>query len=294
MFVALLDLLVRMALFPKQRTEGAASLLWGLGFALFLWFGVWTLGLRGAKGILFALVAGAVIALFVYLRGAALESPPVEQPGAFQRALLARWRSGRAPRAPYHPYAGKPRELVQARAALVHHEFDAALYSLREAGRVAVAQRKLGELVEVRELVNTVRAESVGRTKEASEQLARNVDKQLSAFPAGELASVGIHKETDRELLARLRAQALRAPATFETRTREIAAARRALDDGSFESALFLLHEAERVSVAQRRLGELLEVHDLVQLLADRSDGRTRGASEQLARRVEEDLRIFA
>src|SRR5436309_14841912 len=89
---ALLGLAVRVALFREHRTQGTVSLLWGLGFALFLWFGVWTLGLQEGRAIPFALVAGLAIALFVYLRGAALENPPAEQPGAFLRRRRARRR----------------------------------------------------------------------------------------------------------------------------------------------------------------------------------------------------------
>jgi hypothetical protein len=294
-FAGLLEVLVWLALFPKQRTEGAVSILWGLGFGLFLWFGVWTLGVRGANAILFALVAGAVIALFVYTRGAALDQPAVEQPGVFQRELLTRWRARRSePRVSYHPRMGKTRELVQAQADVVHGEFESALFYVREAERVAVAQRKLGELVEVRDLVTTMSARSVGQTKEDSEALAWKVDEELYAFPAAELATVGIHKESDRELLDRLRAQQERAPAAGESKTRELRAGRLALDDGSFDEALFLLREAERVAVAQRRLGELLEVHDLVQILAERSDGRTREGTEALAYKLEADLHSFA
>jgi hypothetical protein len=89
--ITLLGVAVRFALFREHRTHGTTSLLWGLGFGLFLWGGGIGVGLREGRAIPFALVAGAAIALFIYLRGAALENPPLGQPGVFHRRLVARW-----------------------------------------------------------------------------------------------------------------------------------------------------------------------------------------------------------
>ena len=290
----MLGLAVRIALFREQRTQGTVSILWGAGFALFLWAGVRVLGLAEVRAIPFATVAGAVIALFIYLRGAALESSPQEQPGVYHRRVLARWRSARATSLPYEPYTTKRRELLRARVALDRGQLDAALYSLREAERVAVAQRKLAELLEVRELVSSLAARSSGRTRNASERLARRVTEHLHAFPADELASVGVHKPEREQfdvLFARLRTQAGdHAPTT----ARELSQARAALDQGEFAKALYLLEEAGRVAVAQRKLDELLEVYELAQLLAERSTGRTHAASARLAGKVGAALRSFA
>ena len=296
--VAVLGLAVRVALFPKNHTLGAVSVLWGLGFALYLWFGVWVLGLREVRAMLFALVAGAAIALLIYLRGAGLESPPAAQPGVFYRRLLARRRSARALRVPNQPHSStKTRELVEARVALELGVFETALFDLRDALRVAVAQRKLDELLEVRELVRALSALSAGRTKHASDRLARKVDAGLQTFPADALASVGIRAVSEREQLALLRGgQDLRAPPgdRVHGKTRELASARAALDNGEFSEALFDLRDARRVAVAQRKLDELLEVKELVQVLSMRSSGRTRTASERLASKVDTGLRSFA
>jgi len=291
---ALLGLAVRVALFREHRTQGTVSLLWGLGFALFLWFGVWTLGLSEGRATAFALVAGMTIALFVYLRGAALENPPAEQPGAFlRRSRVRRRRSSRTRSA---PDATKARELLQARVALDFGKFAKALYLLQEAERVAVAQRKPDELLQVQGLVTSLSARSSGRTREASERLARKVSDHLRGFPSDALGSVGVRDEPERDLIGLLLARPeLRAPAGGHTvsKTRELMQARPALDDGEFATALQLLQEARRVAVAQRKLGELLEVYELVQVIATRSSGRTRVASEQLSRKVETGLRSF-
>jgi len=65
--------------------------LWGVGFGLFLWTGALVIGLPEGRAIPFALIAGAAIALFIYLRGGALENPPEGQPGVFQRRLVDHW-----------------------------------------------------------------------------------------------------------------------------------------------------------------------------------------------------------
>ena len=169
--------------------------------------------------------------------------------------------------------------------ALADGDLDGALFSLREAERVAVAQGRLNELLEVRGLLS-----SLPKTP-ASERLERTVGEGVHGFPAGELAAAGIHVQTDDELLESLRR---RAGGQATTETRELALARLALDDGELANALFLLQEARRVAVAQGRLGELLEVYELVQVLAERSSGRTRGSSDALARQVVTGLRSFA
>src|SRR5437763_6708249 len=229
-FLALLGLAVRVALFRRLRGEGAVSLLWGLGFALFLWFGLWSIKLQQRNAVLCALVAGLAIALFVYLRGAGLERPPLERPGVFHRRALARRRARRASPVPHRPPpTGEIRELRQARIELGRGEPDAGLYSLREAERVAVAQRKLRELLEIRELAGSVSERSRDRTREAGERLARRVAEEIDAFPAGELAAVGIHREPDRDPLAVILARPVPVAEQALTPTRELVQARLAL-----------------------------------------------------------------
>jgi hypothetical protein len=182
-----------------------------------------------------------------------------------------------------------PRELLEARTAIADRQLPRALFLLREAELVAVAQRKLDQLLTVRELAGTLVASSDGRTKAASEKLARRVDDELTAFPADALADAGIDPEKELAVLVpRLRLVA-GAPAPSETRT--LVDARAALEQGRLASALALLEEARRVAIAQGRLGELLEVHELAQRLAQRSDLRTRTGSERLARKTASDLR---
>jgi len=283
--LALLGLAVKLALFRTQRTQGATAVLWGLGFGLFLWAGTRSVGLEQTRAILLGLVGGAAAALFIYLRGAGLENPPEAQPSAFFRRLRARGRSTRdASRAP-RPGAAKTRELQPARVALTDGDLDAALFYLRDAERVAVAQRKLDELLEVRDLLS-----SLPRTQ-AGERLARRISEDLYGFPADELAAAGIHVQTERELVESLRRR--QAGGHTGVKTRELSLARPALDAGDFTQALWLLQEAARVAIAQRRLDELLEVHDLVRSLSERSSGRTRTAAEALMRKVGAGLRSF-
>jgi hypothetical protein len=291
-FFALLGLLVRIALFREHRSHGATAVLWGLGFALFLGAGARTLGLHEARAILLALVVWAATALFIYLRGAGLDDAPAAQPVVFLRRL--RTRSIRSTRVAVPPEAMKTRDLHRARVALADGDLDKTLYFLREARRVAVAQRTLDELLAVRGLLSSLSASTTGRTREATERLARTVRDDLHDFPADALAAAGIHVEPEREFLEILRdGRKLLAPADGHrlAKTRELSFARVALAGGEFAKALSLLQEARRVAVAQRRLDELLEVHELVQSLSQQSSGRTRAASERLARQVEAGLR---
>jgi hypothetical protein len=184
------------------------------------------------------------------------------------------------------PDVSKSREVHRARVELVDGDLDGALYYLRQAERVAVAQRKLDELLEVRDVLSTL-----PRTP-ASAHLAQTVDEAVHDFPPDVLAAAGIHVRTERELVESLRR---RVPAGDHgpAKPRPLALARRALDAGDYPEALFLLQEARRIAVAQRRLGELLEVHELVQPLCERSSGRTRAAAEELARQVVAGLRSF-
>jgi hypothetical protein len=193
------------------------------------------------------------------------------------------------------------RELSRARDAIHAHELSTALFLLEQARRVAVAQRKLDELLEVRELVGSVSEQSYGSTREASERLARKVTEGLRGFPPDELVSAGVEPaslgiEPEADLGALVARWKLRAPAgdAAPAKTRELVRARAALDEDEFAQALFLLQQAERVAVAQQRLGELIEVYELVQLLAERSSGRTRVGSELLAHKAEAGLRSFA
>lgn len=265
--LVLLDLVVRIALFPRLRSERTAALLWGAGFALFLWFGLWALKIPELNAILFAVVAGAAIALFVYLRGAALEAPPHERPGS------ARRRRGRRP-------ARRRRtsdELHQVRVALVDDDLDAALFLLRDAEHVAVAQRQLGRLLEVRELLRTVSERSRGRTARGSRELERRLAEDLASFPVAELDAAGVQLEP----LSR------QAPLP----TTELGRARVALDDDDLPTALFFLRQARSVALAQGRFADLRQVLDLADALADLGAGRTRARAARLARQVDGDLR---
>ena len=281
-FLAVLGFLVKLALFPAHRSHGATAVLWGLGFALFLWAGSLSVGLDQARAILLGLVAGAASALFIYLRGAGVEDPPSARPGEFYRRL----RSPRRARTVSQSDASKSRQVHRARVELVDGDLDGALYYLRQAARVAIAQRKLDELLEVRDLLSTL-----PRTA-ASERLARTVSEAVQDFPPEALASAGIYVRTERELVESMR---LLVPGGDHAvaNTRQLSLARRALDEGDHAEALFLLQEARRVAVAQRRLDELLVVHELVQPLCERSSGRTRAAAEELARQVVAGLRSF-
>jgi hypothetical protein len=295
--LALTDLAVRVALFRQHRSPGQVSVLWGLGFALFLWAGVSALGVHGLRAILFGLVAGGAIALVIYLRGAALENPVVGQPGAYHQRLLSRRSSDRPSAVPHQERPGRTRELDRARIELSRGQLGEALPPLEEAERVAVAQRKLDELLEVRELVSALAARSRGHTRDASKRLAGRVDEHLQTFPADALAAAGIRKEPSHEELgARFAREQLDAWAAGHPHVtaRELTAVRTAVDSGDLPTALFLLEEARRVALAQRKLDELLEVHALAQVVSERSEGSTRTASAQLVRRVEAGLGSFA
>ena len=291
-FLALLGLAVRFALFRRLRGEGAASFLWGIGFALFLWFGLWTLKIKELNAILFALIAGGAIALFVYLRGAALEGPPHDRPGVFQRQALARRRAKRADQVSRRPFPAEARDLQRARIEIGRGDLDDGFHSLREAQRVAVAQRKLAELLEVRRLAEAVASRSWGHTQDAARELEQRVRDDIDAFPAAELEAAGIEPRPDplTVVLARPAPSAdLAVP-----KTRELIEGRGALEGGDFPTALFLLDTASRAAVAQRRVGELREAYGLAQEISARSSGRTRARSDDLVRRIEEGLRSFA
>jgi hypothetical protein len=193
----------------------------------------------------------------------------------------------------------KTAALTDARAAIYRHDFPTALFLLEQARRVAVAQRKLDELLEVRELAGSVREQSYGSTREASERLDRKVAAGLGGFPRDELvaagvepASVGVPPEVD--LGAFVAGWKLRTPVADPATTHELSLARAALDEGELTEALFLLQQAQRVAVAQHKPGELVEVYELVRILSERSSGRTHAASEQLEHKVEAGLRSFA
>jgi len=188
----------------------------------------------------------------------------------------------------------KTRELTCAGPALDAGDFTEALFLLEQSRRVAVAQRKLDGLLEVRELVARLSSRSSGRTRDASQRLAWKVDADLRGFPAEALEAVGVEPEPDLvgPLVAawKLRTLAGNAPG----KTRELSQARTALEEGDAAMALFLLQQARRVAVAQRKLDELLEVYELVQVLSERSSGRTRAATDQLVIKVDSDLGAFA
>jgi hypothetical protein len=189
----------------------------------------------------------------------------------------------------------KTGELVRARNALDEGRLDKALDQLRVARRVAVAQRKLDELLEVRELTASLVAKSSGGIEQAGQALSRQVEDDLHGFPPAALASAGIEPRPDplESVLAdaKLRhAAGARGPAT----ARELARVRPALDEGEYAQALFDLGEARRVAVAQRNIDELLEVYELVQVLSARTSGRTHASSQRLTAQVEAGLRTFA
>ena len=122
--------------------------------------------------------------------------------------------------------------------------------------------------------------------------------KQLASDPSAPAAPLGeeLDELVDLDQLAELLLGHCHTLGLLEQkeRLRELVRARAALDQDEYDQALFLLQQAERVAVAQQKLGELIEVRDLVQVLSARSSGRTRAASEQLAHKVEAGLRSFA
>ena len=54
---------------PPSIDHGVVSLLWAIGFALFIYFGLLAIGTSGAFSIVIALLAGGAIWLFVRLQG---------------------------------------------------------------------------------------------------------------------------------------------------------------------------------------------------------------------------------
>jgi hypothetical protein len=54
---------------PPSIDHGVVSLLWALGFGLFIYFGLLAVGTSGAFAIVIALLAAGVIWLFVRLKG---------------------------------------------------------------------------------------------------------------------------------------------------------------------------------------------------------------------------------
>jgi hypothetical protein len=54
---------------PPSIDHGIVSLLWAIGFAVFIYFGLQAIGTSGAFSIVLALVAGAAIWLFVRVQG---------------------------------------------------------------------------------------------------------------------------------------------------------------------------------------------------------------------------------
>ena len=93
MGLGLLALLVKLALFPRHRSPGAMSLVWGFVFFLYLWWGSRQLGLDPTQALLLGIVAGGASALLVYLRGAGAERPPSDKPGVFLGRALAKRRN---------------------------------------------------------------------------------------------------------------------------------------------------------------------------------------------------------
>jgi hypothetical protein len=88
--LALVGLLVKIALAPRHRSGGAMSLVWGVLFFLYLWWGSHQVGLDQNRALLLGLVGGGASALFVYLRGAGAAKPPSDRPGVFLGRALAK------------------------------------------------------------------------------------------------------------------------------------------------------------------------------------------------------------
>ena len=88
--LGLLGLLVKLALFPRHRSPGVMAVVWGLVFALYLWWGSHQVGVTENQAIGLGLVGGGASALFVYLRGAGLDRPPSDRPGVFLGRAAAR------------------------------------------------------------------------------------------------------------------------------------------------------------------------------------------------------------
>jgi len=98
------------------------------------------------------------------------------EPGQELAVLVSRLRGFAGPAAP-----AKTRTLSDARAALERRELPSALALLQEARRVAVAQGRFGELLEVHELVRRLARLSDVRTRAGSERLARKTASDLRA-----------------------------------------------------------------------------------------------------------------
>lgn len=88
--LAIVGLLVKLALFPRHRSPGAMACIWGVGFALYLWWGSKQVGLDQNRAILLGLVAGVASAFFIYVSGAGREKPPSGKPGVFLGRAAAR------------------------------------------------------------------------------------------------------------------------------------------------------------------------------------------------------------
>ena len=181
-----------------------------------------------------------------------------------------------------------------ARVALDEGEFTTALRLLREAGRVAIGQQKLEELLEVQELTGSLCNQAAGRTRAAAEGLAQALDEKLHAFPAEARAAAGLPVERERTLPELVQDLAVRADPHGLSKTRELTRAETSLAAGELRPALSLLGEARRVAVAQRRPAELLSVYELVQTVRKQSTGKTQEASKKLVARLEMDIRALA
>ena len=88
--LGVVGLLVKLALFSRRRSPGVMAVVWGLAFALYLWWGSHQVGLGQNQAILLGLVGGGASALFVYLRGAGLARAPSDRPGVFLGRAAAR------------------------------------------------------------------------------------------------------------------------------------------------------------------------------------------------------------
>lgn len=88
----MLGLLVKIALVARLRSPGVIAVVWGLVFALYVWWGSKQIGIDQNRALLLALVVGVASAFFVYMRGAGLEKPPAEQPGVFVGRAAAKKR----------------------------------------------------------------------------------------------------------------------------------------------------------------------------------------------------------
>jgi hypothetical protein len=68
------------------------AIVWGVVFALYLWWGSHQVGLEQRRAILLGIIAGIACAVWIYARGANLDRGSADRPGAFLGRFSARRR----------------------------------------------------------------------------------------------------------------------------------------------------------------------------------------------------------